>query len=152
MPSAVFSDVDCVCAPGFPSGCIWGRVAEWFKAHAWNACIRESVSRVRIPLCPPFLLIIFGCHPTRSNGDLCPTVAYIGKRRRRLFLHRSSLAGQVVEGAPLPREYTENRWCEGGLSCENIHPLWCRREKITFARSVWLLQFVFAVSVAKEIR
>ena len=30
-----------------------GQVAEWLKAHAWNACIRESVSRVRIPLCPP---------------------------------------------------------------------------------------------------
>ena len=31
-----------------------GGVAEWFKAHAWNACIRETVSRVRIPLPPPF--------------------------------------------------------------------------------------------------
>jgi hypothetical protein len=32
-----------------------GQVAEWLKAHAWNACIRATVSRVRIPLCPPFL-------------------------------------------------------------------------------------------------
>lgn len=31
-----------------------GEVAEWLKAHAWNACIRETVSRVRIPLSPPF--------------------------------------------------------------------------------------------------
>lgn len=30
-----------------------GEVAEWLKAHAWNACIRETVSRVRIPLSPP---------------------------------------------------------------------------------------------------
>jgi hypothetical protein len=37
----------------FQTGVIWGRVAEWFKAHAWNACIRESVSRVRIPPLPP---------------------------------------------------------------------------------------------------
>ena len=29
-----------------------GEVAERFKAHAWNACIRETVSRVRIPLSP----------------------------------------------------------------------------------------------------
>jgi hypothetical protein len=29
-----------------------GQVAERLKAHAWKACIRESVSRVRIPLCP----------------------------------------------------------------------------------------------------
>ena len=30
-----------------------GEVAEWFKAHAWKACKRETVSRVRIPLSPP---------------------------------------------------------------------------------------------------
>ncbi len=30
-----------------------GGMAEWFKAHAWNACIRETVSWVRIPLPPP---------------------------------------------------------------------------------------------------
>ena len=30
-----------------------GGVAEWSKAHAWSACMRETVSRVRIPLPPP---------------------------------------------------------------------------------------------------
>jgi hypothetical protein len=30
-------------------------VAEWLKAHAWKVCIRETVSRVRIPLPPPAL-------------------------------------------------------------------------------------------------
>src|SRR6266487_2825419 len=28
-------------------------MAEWLKAHAWKACIRETVSWVRIPLPPP---------------------------------------------------------------------------------------------------
>src|SRR5262245_17391586 len=28
-------------------------MAEWLKAHAWKACIRETVSWVRIPLSPP---------------------------------------------------------------------------------------------------
>ena len=37
-----------------PVRSIDGQVAEWLKAHAWKVCIRESVSRVRIPLCPPF--------------------------------------------------------------------------------------------------
>ena len=36
------------------AGMCCGEVAEWLKAHAWNACIRETVSRVRIPLSPPF--------------------------------------------------------------------------------------------------
>ena len=30
-----------------------GEVAEWLKAHAWNACRLARVSRVRIPLSPP---------------------------------------------------------------------------------------------------
>lgn len=31
-----------------------GEVAEWLKAHAWKVCLRETVTRVRIPLSPPF--------------------------------------------------------------------------------------------------
>ncbi len=38
-----------------PAGMCCGEVAEWLKAHAWNACIRETVSRVRIPLSPPLI-------------------------------------------------------------------------------------------------
>jgi hypothetical protein len=30
-----------------------GGMAEWLKALAWKACIRETVSWVRIPLPPP---------------------------------------------------------------------------------------------------
>src|SRR5438874_8056384 len=32
-----------------------GEMAERLKAHAWKACIRETVSGVRIPLSPPLL-------------------------------------------------------------------------------------------------
>ena len=28
-------------------------MAEWFKAHAWRACIGVTLSWVRIPLSPP---------------------------------------------------------------------------------------------------
>jgi hypothetical protein len=28
-------------------------VSEWLKEHAWKVCIRETVSRVRIPSSPP---------------------------------------------------------------------------------------------------
>jgi hypothetical protein len=31
----------------------YGEVAEWSIAHAWKACLRETVTRVRIPLSPP---------------------------------------------------------------------------------------------------
>jgi hypothetical protein len=30
-----------------------GEVAEWLKAHAWKACLGETLTRVRIPLSPP---------------------------------------------------------------------------------------------------
>ena len=30
-------------------------MAEWFKAHAWKACLRLCVSRVRTPLSPLIL-------------------------------------------------------------------------------------------------
>ena len=29
-------------------------MAEWFKAHAWKVCIRETVSGVRIPFSPQY--------------------------------------------------------------------------------------------------
>ena len=32
-----------------------GEVAEWSIAHAWKACLGESLTRVRIPLSPPGL-------------------------------------------------------------------------------------------------
>ncbi len=35
-----------------------GGVAEWLKAHAWKVCIRETVSRVRIPPPPPLVFYI----------------------------------------------------------------------------------------------
>ena len=33
-----------------------GEMAEWLKAHAWNACRLVRVSWVRIPLSPPKLI------------------------------------------------------------------------------------------------
>jgi hypothetical protein len=42
--------------PIFHAGFHAGGMAEWLKAHAWKACIRETVSWVRIPLPPPSLL------------------------------------------------------------------------------------------------
>ena len=32
-----------------------GEMAEWLKAHAWKACLGETLTWVRIPLSPPAL-------------------------------------------------------------------------------------------------
>src|ERR1039458_4599122 len=35
-----------------------GEMAEWLKAHAWKACLGETLTWVRIPLSPPLILLI----------------------------------------------------------------------------------------------
>jgi hypothetical protein len=44
-----------------------GEMAEWLKAHAWKACIRETVSWVRIPLSPPCFQWLAGA----EYGGIC---------------------------------------------------------------------------------
>ena len=46
-----------------------GEMAEWLKAHAWKACVRETVPWVRIPLSPPhFALARFVWQATRRKA------------------------------------------------------------------------------------
>ena len=46
----------------------FGEMAEWLKAHAWKACKRVTVSRVRIPFSPPFKKT-HNAHPKPLNVD-----------------------------------------------------------------------------------
>src|SRR5260370_873535 len=46
-------------ACGFPAR-RYGGVAEWLKAHAWKACLRETVTWVRIPPPPPSCFAPYG--------------------------------------------------------------------------------------------
>ncbi len=52
--------------PARPAG---GQVAEWSKARAWKVRRRETVSRVRIPSCPPPTLVSF---PHAGNASTSP--------------------------------------------------------------------------------
>lgn len=45
-----------------------GEMAEWFKAHAWKACVLERVPRVRIPVSPPAM----------HAADVCCSFALAG--------------------------------------------------------------------------
>ena len=44
-----------------------GRVAEWFKAHAWKVCVRESVPWVRIPPRPFDRFVLTNCPAAAYN-------------------------------------------------------------------------------------
>ena len=46
-------------------------MAEWLKAHAWKACVRETVPWVRIPLSPPVLRCGTLGYPGLSGGVMC---------------------------------------------------------------------------------
>src|SRR5580704_11266414 len=46
-----------------------GEMAEWLKAHAWKACLGETLTRVRIPLSPPFKCLSPPCQIKGSNGS-----------------------------------------------------------------------------------
>ena len=48
-------------------------MAEWSKAHAWKVCRRGTVSRVRIPLSPPFIQansLKIGVFCTWNSGEV----------------------------------------------------------------------------------
>ena len=55
-----------------------GSVAEWSKAHAWKACRRVTVSRVRIPVDPPSASLV----NTASHNSLNYSV--VSARYKRL--------------------------------------------------------------------
>src|SRR6516225_6865915 len=48
-------------------------MAEWLKAHAWKACLGETLTWVRIPLSPPVLK-----HLTRFAIYWQSTESYLG--------------------------------------------------------------------------
>src|SRR5665811_1294064 len=51
-----------------------GEVAEWLKAHAWKACRRVTVSRVRIPPSPPAGTPLTGaCRQSSAMSDAWPS-------------------------------------------------------------------------------
>ena len=89
-----------------------GGVAEWLKAHAWKVCIRETVSRVRIPLPPPV-------HPPKlANVPLKRGNTFWFPRHSRLAAEplRLPRARKLVSDGPGSR--SDRTW-RGSLRMEN---------------------------------
>jgi integrase len=94
-------------------------MAEWLKAHAWKACIRETVSWVRIPLPPPDIVddgqdaggaFVF---PGGKRGQPLSNMAFLMLLRRMkradLTAHgfRSSFRDWAAERTNFPNEVAE---------------------------------------------
>ena len=54
-----------------------GEVAEWLKAHAWKVCLRETVTRVRIPLSPPTFIEIPKSQTACRGISGAPALQYV---------------------------------------------------------------------------
>ena len=64
-------------------------MAEWLKAHAWKACVRETVPWVRIPLSPPDVVVIVKLYQKLINQppDQTPFVPPNKRRFPKSLLH-----------------------------------------------------------------
>ena len=59
-------------------------MAEWLKAHAWKACIEETLSWVRIPFSPPLIYNI--------------KIGYISKNRNiEKFLKKVEIIAEFID-------------------------------------------------------
>ena len=88
-----------------------GEVAEWLKAHAWNACRRETVSRVRIPPSPPEPLPILMLRLIYSES--AQLILSFSQGFRGLFRLRENATkhcrGSSAEGSRAPQELRSAR-------------------------------------------
>src|SRR5271167_4521688 len=99
-----------------------GGVAEWLKAHAWKVCMRETVSRVRIPPPPPVKLVSLK-HLTEQVFSQArkwpskPDPKPCSKPERRRSLPASDLATayRTSETVPVPSAVGIQRFVE-------VHP------------------------------
>ena len=90
-------------------------MAEWLKAHAWKACIGETLSRVRIPLSPPsskrktklhFQSVVTGVlRNFLAVYRPRHTIGASGERRRDIADHRTRV--RVVQH--IPRRNRQNQ-------------------------------------------
>src|SRR5437870_2921574 len=52
-------------------------MSEWFKEHAWKACVGETLPRVRIPLSPPIRFTRWRSERSSAFARLSPRSARI---------------------------------------------------------------------------
>ena len=62
-----------------------GEMAEWLKAHAWKACLGETLTWVRIPLSPPDLTVRNLGQTSPPTFSCCSDSACSNSRSRNLL-------------------------------------------------------------------
>ena len=73
-------------------------MAEWLKAHAWKACIGETLSRVRIPVSPPFKLTVYSNVTGAKYRELRLFNVMLGSMRPKLGLPNGLWSNEIEKG------------------------------------------------------
>jgi hypothetical protein len=84
-------------------------MAEWFKAHAWKACVRETVPRVRIPLSPPAFARRRRATAGGSSARSCRHASAFGSAWATESLGRSSGRHRLGLGSGQPGRGVRHR-------------------------------------------
>src|ERR1700719_355154 len=89
----------------------YGGVAEWLKAHAWKACLRETVTWVRIPLPPPHHIeMIYELAEIWWRPPTCPRPGRrVGMSRNTDPKYLRREAGKLCYGVPAAFSVTARR-------------------------------------------
>lgn len=103
-----------------------GEMTERLKVHAWKACVRETVPRVRIPLSPPLkncrtsgFFILFLCR-TADAGSCAMGACEPGQVRKE-----AALSGyfHVPQGCPVFTALQGSKWTQTVLAvCVFLYP------------------------------
>src|SRR5438067_1739496 len=75
-------------------------MAEWLKAHAWKACLGETLTRVRIPLSPPHSAIA----TKSSKPSTCQTPSLLLRSALGFFGYHLAVLPNVDRRAVHPRD------------------------------------------------
>ena len=89
-----------------------GEMAEWLKAHAWKACLGETLTWVRIPLSPPE-----SCKARRFRrlqsmiGGHAPAAQRTGRYSSTSprLMRRASSTRRIVAESSIPNRFTSRR-------------------------------------------
>ena len=87
---------------------IIGDLSEWLKEHAWKVCIRETVSRVRIPQSPQMENEIFYVYILQSIKDFSFYIGQCDDLDKRMSKHSDSMSKYTKSKLPLRLIYFEN--------------------------------------------
>src|SRR5579862_9802393 len=90
-----------------------GEMAEWLKAHAWKACLGETLTWVRIPLSPPLSYSMSTWHTTKTAALRESVLGHVQTLARPRLIKHSRAQRPATTQHSRSREKTIGQLGEG---------------------------------------